>query len=123
MAREPINQVTAVSDLNTTVTVFGKKYKLQHPGTRAWMRLQRQFRLLSTDGVSKGVNIDLDMEKVLDYFFENCCFPEIGDKLSLDTILPSQLEVWTHVSTVFLGGDLGPGGEYPEPERSTTASE
>jgi hypothetical protein len=111
--------ITTIAELNTTVTVYGKKYKLQHPGTRAWMRLKRDMVTASSNS-SKGFDVKLDPEKVLDYFFEHVCFPEIGEKLSIDTILPSQLEVWTQVSNVFLGGELGQGGEYPEPEGSSS---
>ncbi len=107
------NPITVVGDLNTTITVYDKKYRLQHPGTRAWLRLQNELRVISTNS-SKGVDIKLDTEKVLDYFFEHCCFPEVGNKLSIDTILPNELEVWTQVSTTFLAGNLGHNGSYPE---------
>ena len=56
-----------------TIEVNEKKYKLQHPGAREWLKLKMSMYHPKTD--------DVDMVAVLDYFFEHCCFPEAGEKI------------------------------------------
>jgi hypothetical protein len=102
-----------VSSLNTTITVYDKKYKLQHPGTREWIKLKKEMREISSK--DNKMSLEIDTEKVVDYFFEHCCFPELGEKLSIDTILPQDFEeVWEPVSLMFLRGELGKEYCYPE---------
>jgi hypothetical protein len=87
----------------------GKKYKLQHPGARAWVKLR-----------SKLVNIEtkrLDMEKLLDYAFEHIVIPlEIQDgedsQLNLDTIDLKELSHWEKTLPHFMNfGELPPEDE------------
>jgi hypothetical protein len=92
----------------TTIEVNGKKYRLQHPGNREWMRLKKAAVILQNNEVS------VDMEKLLDYFFEHCLFQTEGEKRTLDNIPLKELEeVWSIVAPRFLGGDLESGYKYP----------
>jgi hypothetical protein len=92
------------------VTVNGRKYKLQHPGARAWMTLKMSMFKPSTD--------EIEMVPLLDYFFENCCFPEDGQKLSFDSFDESEeklqelSEVWGGLALRFLAGKLPDGTVY-----------
>jgi len=92
--------------LKANIEVNGKKYTLQHPGNREWIRLKKTLYKLSDDSIS--------MEEILDYFFENCLFPEQGEKITLDTVPLRELEeVWSIVAPKFLGGNLEAGYKYP----------
>ena len=84
-----------------TIEVNGKKYKLQHPGNREWIKLKKTFVTIQ-DGQA-----NIDMEPLLDYCFEHVVFPEEGNKLDLDTVELTELEeVWSVVLPRFLRGDL-----------------
>lgn len=90
----------------TTIEVSGKKYTLQHPGNREWIRLKKSLYKISEDSIC--------MEDLLDYFFENCLFPAEGQKLTLDDVPLKELEeVWSIVAPRFLGGNLEAGYKYP----------
>jgi hypothetical protein len=87
------------------IDVGGKNYKLQHPGNREWLRLQKKMFNSSTN--------QIDLEAMLDYFFEHCCFPETGANLSIDTLSLDELqEVWAIVAPQFLAGKCEPGTRY-----------
>ena len=104
---------TLISELDTEITVYDRKYKLQHPGTREWLKLKQKMRRI--DASNKSVSVELDTVLVLDYFFEHCCFPEVGEKLSIDTVSPKDCEeVWEPVSLLFLRGELGNEFKFPE---------
>jgi hypothetical protein len=93
------------------IEVNGKKYKLQHPGNREWIRIKKTLYNVSGDSI--------DMEPLLDYFFEHVCFPESGSKLNLDTVPILELEeVWGSVALQFLRGTLETGYKYPNKKSS-----
>jgi hypothetical protein len=93
--------------LQTTIEVNGKKFKLQHPGNREWIKLKGTLFKVSNDQVS--------MEALLDYFFEFCVFPEQGPKLTLDTVNLIELEeVWGLVAPKFFSGSLATNYRYPD---------
>lgn len=93
--------------ITATIEVNGNKYKLQHPGNREWIRLKKTLYSFANDGVN--------MEPLLDYFFENCCFPEGCPKLTLDTVPLKELEeVWGNLALRFLRGELEPGYVFPK---------
>lgn len=83
------------------IEIQGKGFILQHPGNRAWLRLQKEMI-----NVTNG---QYDTEKVLDYSFEHVVFPENGKKLSIDTIEQSEMEVWQQILPRFLRGRLSSG--------------
>lgn len=87
--------------LKATIEVNGKKYTLQHPGNREWMRLRKTLYNPSDDMI--------DQEPLLDYFFENCCFPDAGEKLTLDTVPLEELEDWASIALRFLRGVIKSG--------------
>lgn len=88
------------------IEVNGKKYKLQHPGVREWLKLKKDF--FSVSGNAGG---QIDMEVVLDYCFEHVVFPEQGPKLNLDSMNDDSQkireieEVWGQVLLRFLRGE------------------
>ncbi|TGK18040.1 hypothetical protein EHO61_11320 [Leptospira fluminis] len=114
------------------ISVNGKQYVLQHPGTKEWIKLKsKMFRI--TDG-------NMDLSVVLEYCFEHVVFPENGaPKLSIDGPLGPEgravllqrnelkqwirelEEVWEIILPRFLRGDLEPGFSWPEarPENGT----
>jgi hypothetical protein len=92
--------------LIANIEVNGKKYRLQHPGNREWLKLKKTLFRVSQD--------EIDIIPMLDYFFAHCCFPEIGDNLNLDTIDLTELEeVWSVIAPRFFRGDLATGYCYP----------
>lgn len=94
------------------IEIYGKKYKLQHPGNREWIKLKKSLVSLSED---KG---NIDMEPLLDYCFEHVVFPEVGEKLNLDTVdLIDLEEVWGLVLPRFLRGQLDPEYKYKNKKR------
>jgi hypothetical protein len=102
-----------MADLNlitSRIEVNGKFYKLQHPGNREWLRIKKTMLNVSSDSI--------DMEPLLDYFFEHCCFPEEGSKLTVDNVSLEELEeVWGLVAPRFLRGALETGYVYPDQKR------
>jgi len=87
------------------IEVNKKKYKLQHPGNREWIKLKKDF--FSVSGKGEAI---IDMEKILDYCFEHVVHPETGPKLSLDddsSVFPTTEleEVWSNLLIRFLRGD------------------
>ena len=81
------------------IEVNGKKYKLQHPGNREWLKIKSTLLKVSKD--------EIDILPLLDYFFEFCCFPEIGVNLKLDDIDLKEIEeVWSVIAPKFLMGNL-----------------
>lgn len=94
--------------ITNTIEVNGKKYKLQHPGNREWIRLKKNFFTVGDNG--RG---SIDMETLFDYCFEHVVFPEQGQKLSIDTIDIKELEeVWGLVLPRFLRGELEAGAKF-----------
>lgn len=98
--------------------IDGKRYKLQHPGNRVKMRWEKEV-FNPTTGI--------DIEKFMDLAFEHCVIPEgHGDKPSIDTVKPKDLEVWQRLLRRFLDGDLeaavGGAAEGAEPGRSVPGS-
>lgn len=92
--------------LTCDVQVNGKKYKLQHPGNREWLKIKQTLFKVSSDGI--------DLIPLLDYFFEHCCFPESGEQLNLDNIPLAELEeVWSLVAPRFFRGTMEAGYIYP----------
>ena len=92
--------------IKTSIEVNGKKYTLQHPGNREWMKLKKTLFKLSSD--------EIDMIPLLDYFFEFCLFPAEGAKPTLDSVPLKELEeVWSVIAPKFLGGSLESGYRYP----------
>lgn len=80
-----------------TVTVSGKKYKLQHPGSRAWLKIQQQ--MINAHGV-------LNLEPLFDYAFENVVIPEGNHpQLTLDDLNPWEMEAWGKILPPFLRGE------------------
>jgi hypothetical protein len=93
------------------VEVFGRRYKLQHPGAREWLKLKQVMYKPKDDS--------LDLIVVLDYFFDHCCFPEVGEKLSIDSFGASaesmiELEAWGLIAPRFLRGVISDGYIYPD---------
>lgn len=98
-----------------TIEVNGKKYKLQHPGNREYIRLKREF--FTFDGSGKG---SINMETILDYCFEHVVFPEQGPKLSLESVDLGELEeVWSSILPRFLRGELEAGSKFKSKKRSS----
>lgn len=89
--------------MKVRIEIKGKGYVLQHPGNRAWLRLQKEMLNVSTG--------QFDMEKVLDYGFEHVVFPESGPKLSIDTIPTAEMEVWQGLLPRFFRDRLSPGND------------
>lgn len=95
------------------IEVNGKKYTLQHPGNREWIRIKTSFVKIQDTGSAV-----IDMEPLLDYSFEHVVFPEEGKQLSLDTVDLKELqEVWGVILPRFLGGNLETGYIYPSKKR------
>ncbi len=95
------------------IVFFGKKYKLQHPGGREWLRLKQTMYKPALD--------QMDLESLLNYFFEHCCFPEEGEKLSLDSFTGTrdsmlEMEAWGLLAPRFFRGDVANGYIFPESE-------
>lgn len=89
--------------MKVRIEIKGKGYILQHPGNRAWLRLQKDMLNVSTG--------QFDMEKLLDYGFENVVWPESGPKLSVDTIPTIEMEVWQGILPRFLRDRLSAGND------------
>lgn len=87
--------------MKTRIEIKGKGYILQHPGNRAWLRLQKDLLNVSTG--------QYDSEKMLDFCFEHVVFPEPGGKLNLDAIELEELEVWQNLLPRFLRNKLSAG--------------
>jgi len=93
------------------IEVDGNRYKLQHPGNRAVLKLQSEAYNLKT-----GLT---NMEAMLDYCFENVVIPEgHGFRPTIDNIKPKEFQTWTEILPGFLRGlDLG---EYEISEDAAT---
>jgi hypothetical protein len=93
------NLKQAVSLYSETVEVNGKLYKLQHPGNRAWLKLKQSLVNITTK--------EFDFEKLLDYAFENCVFPD-GHTFepTIDNISLSESEVWEVILPNFFRGKV-----------------
>jgi hypothetical protein len=95
--------------IKTQIEVNGKKYNLQHPGNREWLKLKQSIYTVNVDQVA-----EVNMTLMLDYFFEHCLYPVEGQKLTLDNVPLKELEeVWGSVAPRFLRGDLAAGYRYP----------
>ena len=76
----------------------GKKYKIQHPGTRTWMEWTQEMFSLE-DGID---NIGF-----METAFEHCVFPvEHKFKPTIDDVKPQELEAWQKFLRRFLRGDV-----------------
>lgn len=93
--------------IQTNITLNGKKYKLQHPGNREWIKLKKTF--FSFDENGKG---SIDMEPLLDFSFEHVVFPEEGNKLDLDSIPFDDLEAWESILPRFFRGNVKEGEKF-----------
>ncbi len=89
--------VESIDGKNATVLISGKRYKLQHPGNRAYLRWQKE-----NYNIAQG----FDDEAMLDLFFQHCVFPENGTSLDLDSISPQELSVFQKLMHKFLSGSL-----------------
>lgn len=70
------------------ITVHGKKYIIQHPSNREWLKIKQSMVDFKTQ--------QLDLEKLYDYVFENCVFtnePNI-EKPTLDNIDGKESATW-----------------------------
>ena len=77
------------------VLVNGKQYRLQHPGMRAVLKLQRDC-LVNDTGIT-------DIEQIVDYCFQHVVFPEGHSfRPTLDTIVPSECDDWITIFVRFL---------------------
>lgn len=89
------------------VEVNGRKYILQHPGNREWIKLKSQINKMDAD--------IFDWEALLDYCFNHVVFPVEGERLTLDTVDPEELEeVWQIILPRFLRRKLQNGYTYPK---------
>lgn len=76
--------------MNDIIEVCGLQYRLQQIPNRDRIRLKQSVMNL------KGNTVDL--EKILDYGFEHCVFPEGHTNApTLDNCTPDELEVWEKV--------------------------
>lgn len=86
-----------------TVTVNGRQYTLQHPGTSEWMKKRQELSKIRGDGT-----MTFDMHEVIVYGFEHVVIPEKGAKLNLKNWDPRDQsvlqEVWQPLLLNFLGG-------------------
>ena len=100
---ENTNTKTPLVVLENTVKVGKREYILQHPGNRAWLKLQKKIFNAKTS--------EFDAEALLDYCFEHVVHPLEGVKLSLDDIHPSELGEWQTILPRFLRGlDISSSG-------------
>ena len=86
--------------MKVKLSLGGKVFILQHPGNRAWLKLQEEI------GDSKDGKTRLDGCALMDYCFEHVVFPEVGSKLSLDSINQKEAQEWGEILPSFLGGKL-----------------
>lgn len=99
-----------MNNIVNRVVINEKVYTLQHPGNREWLKLQSQMLDINTK--------TLDMEKLIDYCFENVVIPLVGNKLDLDTLPVQDLGVWQVLLPQFLRGELDAGYVYPDDKKS-----
>jgi hypothetical protein len=83
------------------VEVGGLKYKLQHPGNRAWIKLKPSLINMTTR--------EFNLEKLMDYAFEHCVFPE-GHSFepTIDNIDLKDSETWEVLLPNFFRGKIDP---------------
>jgi hypothetical protein len=92
------------------VKVNNRKYKLQHPGNRAVLRLRAKCSNTSTGSI--------DLEPMMDYCFEYVVIPQGHSfKPGIDTIHPKEFEEWITLLPGFLR--RGYVGEYSFTEETT----
>lgn len=109
MAEDEILVISEQDDFKIVVVQFqdGLRYKLQHPGTRTYLKWKQSLVDLNTK--------TMNLEKLVDLAFKYCVFPEEhGFKPTLDTIHHKHLGAWTGLLTRFLNGELEslfPSGE------------
>ena len=85
------------------VEVNQKRYKLQHPGNREVLKLYARCTEMKT-----GM---LNMEKYMDFCFENVVFPEGHSfKPTIDNLPPKEFEEWFTILPRYLR--LGEVGQY-----------
>jgi len=85
---------------DTVIEVNEKKYTLQHPGNREWLKLKQEIII-----VHASQTVSVDVVKMLDYCFEHVVFPDEGPKLDLDNIDIKEIEeVWSPVLQQFFKG-------------------
>ena len=95
--------------------IDGKRYKLQHPGNRAYLQWQQE-----TFDLEDG----LDTISFLDKAFDHCVIPEGHDfKPTIDNVKPKELGVWQKLLRMFLRGEVAipAGAREKEPEQISTA--
>jgi len=101
-------------ELKSNVKVDGVQYILQHPGTRAWIQIQHTLNEM-TAAKNGEVLIRMNMEKLLDYCFENVISPEgHGFSPSLDNVIAGDdpvralkaVEEWQAILPRFLRGSF-----------------
>jgi hypothetical protein len=91
------------------VEVKGKKYRLQHPGARAWMKQQES--VIKTDG-------SFGFEAIVDYGLQNVIKPVEGPLLNWEYFdeRMEELNIWQMILAFFL-----PNG-YLEEDKSKPPS-
>lgn len=78
--------------------IDGKKYILQHPGNRVYLKWQQEFFSL-TEG--------MDQALFLDQAFEHCVIPDCHDfKPTIDTVKPKEVTEWSKLLRRFCSGDI-----------------
>lgn len=81
------------------IEVGGKCYRLQHPGNRNWVRLKQELIDIKTN--------KFNIEKLLDYAFEHCVFPEGHNaEPTLDNLPLEDLETWEVILPNFFRGKV-----------------
>lgn len=93
---EANNTKKSLNFIETTVIVKDREYILQHPGNRAWLKLQKRLVNAKTS--------EFDSEVLMDYCFEHVVHTVDGKSLSLDDIHPSELGEWQTILPRFLRG-------------------
>ncbi len=92
------SNATGPSPITSKVKIAGKKYILQHPGMRLWIRWQSE----ATETSGKGKH-SINLEIVLDRGFEFVIIPDGHNyKPTLDTSSPSEVQEWLKVLPGFL---------------------
>jgi len=95
----PSNSKQPISIYSETVEVGGKLYRLQHPGNRAWLKLKQSLVNITTK--------EFDFEKLLDYAFEHCVFPEGHNfEPTIDNVSLNESEVWEVILPNFFRGKV-----------------
>ena len=89
------------------VEVLGKKYKLQHPGNRAVLKLQ--------SNAINAQNGTINLEPMMDFCFEHVVVPDgHGFHPTIDNLPPKEFEAWLGILPGFLRGESMEGWKVSE---------